>query len=244
MKKIFKRAAVATLAVAVFTGGIAPPAAQAFSIGGLVGGLAKAALGIGGDVNSANQKMLENFYYSVSLMSAAYENVTIATGESNANRQLITDEQVKKNTVKSTDAGVNMKNGAEKSKQDAEKIQQSLKNALASGDEEKLKQIDEYMKEANRQRVLSDTMAGVAYTQAGFIVASQVTNAASGNVSNAVEGISNIIVVAKEVQDMLKVRNEISSAFKMATEEYRKTRGIKDPSKKEAKKAAEEIRKG
>ena len=72
-----------------------------------------------------------------------------------------------------------------------------------------------------------------------MIIASQVKSVTSGNMA----GINNIITVAKEVEGLLKVRKELSTTLKAATEEYRKARGIKDPSKKEQKAAAEQIAK-
>ncbi|MBE8951280.1 MAG: hypothetical protein SR3Q1_11970, partial [Quinella sp. 3Q1] len=86
-----------------------------------------------------------------------------------------------------------------------------------------------------------DVMAGVSYTQIGFITAAQLKSVASGNV---VEGIGNIIAIAQETDTLLKIRNELSKSLKTATEEYRKARGIKDPSKKESKAAAAQIEKG
>ena len=192
------------------------------------------------DLNAAHQKMLENFYYSTALLVGAYQNVQMATNDSIANKSLITQEQVVKSAVKTNDAGLNMKNGAEKTKNDAENMKKYLSNALASGDEEKLKQIDTFIKTANDQRLLSDVMAGVSYTQITMIMASQIKGVASGNL----EGLGNIITIAKETEQLLGIRKELSKSLKLATEEYRKARGIKDPSKKEQKAAADKIEKG
>ena len=240
MKRFLKRAVTAALIVGIVGGGVNAPTASAFNLGQLASGLLGIA-GSGGDINTANQKMLENFYYSTALLASAYGNVKIATDDSIANKNLITQEQAVKSAVKTSDAGLNMKNGAEQNKNDAENVKKYLSDALASGDEEKLKQIDEFIKTANEQRLLSDVMAGVSYTQIGFITAAQVKSIASGNV---IEGIGNIIAIAQETDALLKVRNELSKSLKMATEEYRKARGIKDPSKKEQKAAAAEIEKG
>lgn len=241
MKKIIKRAAMSFLALSVATASFAivPQKAEAFSLGGLAGGLLNAFSG-GKDVNSAHKKMLENFYYSTALLSAAYQNIKIATDDSIANKELITKEQAAKSAVKTSDAGLNMKNGADQNKRDAEHMKKYLAEALESGDEEKLKQIDSFVKAANDQRLLSDIMAGVSYTQIGLITASQVKGALSGNIGN----IANIIAIAQETEGLLKVRGELSNLLKSATEEYRKSRGIKDPSKKEQKAAAKEIEKG
>ena len=238
MKKFFKRAVTAALIVGI-VGGVNAPTATAFNLGQLAGGL----LGVAGsgDINTANKRMLENFYYSTALLAGAYQNVRMATDDSIANKNLITQEQAVKSAVKTSDAGLNMKNGAEQNKKDAENIKKYLSEALASGDEEKLRQIDSFIKTANTQRLLSDVMAGVSYTQIGFITAAQFKSIASGNV---VEGISNIVSIAHETEALLKVRNDLSKSLKMATEEYRKARGIKDPSKKEQKVAAAEIEKG
>lgn len=241
MNKFFKRAAAGLVATAfattTFTVNV--PTAQAFGLGNVVG-LIGSAVGLGGDPRSAHDKMLENFYYSISLLDAAYQNVVTATDGSIANKEIIATNQVVKSTLKSNDAGTNMKNGADQKKQQAADVKKALSDAIASGDEEKLKQIDEFIKTANTQRTTSDFMAGIAGAQAGLIVASSIKNIASGNLG----GIGDIITVAKEVQDLLKIRNESSKLLKEATQEYRKNRGIKDPSKKEQKAAAEAIEKG
>lgn len=240
MKGFFKKSVTAALAASLVFGGVSYPTAEAIGLGDLAGGLLKAVLGSAEDVNIANQRMLENFYYSVALIQAADQNVKIATDDSIANKDLITQDQAVKSAVKTNDAGINMKNGAEQNKNSAEQTKKYLSEMLASGDEEKLKQIDSFIKTANQQRTLSDFMAGVASVQAGMIVATQVKGIAGGNL----EGIGNIIVVAKEVQEMLSVRKQYSNSLKEATAEYRKARGIKDPSKKEQKAAAAEIEKG
>lgn len=243
MKNFFKRAATGLVALsfAATTFTANAPTVQAFGLGDVVGAVG-GALGLGGtnDPKKAHDKMLENFYYSIALLDGAYKNILTATDDSIANKDLIATEQVAKSAVKSNDAGTNMKNGASDRKQQAEAAKKYLADALASGDEEKLKKIDEFVKTANSQRVTSDFMAGVASAQAGLIVASSVKNMASGNLS----GLGDIITVAKEVEGLLKVRGEISKSLKDATQEYRKTRGIKDPSKKEQKAAADKIEKG
>ena len=239
MKKFFKKAATTALIFSFVVGGVNIPTAQAFSLGD-IGKIATGLLGGTTDINKANDRMLENFYYSTALLQAAYTNVKMATDDSIANKNLITQEQAVKSAVKTNDAGINMKNGAEQNKKDAENMKSYLSNALASGDEEKLKQIDSFIQTANSQRLLSDVMAGVAYAQTGMIIATQVKSVVSGNMG----GIDNIIAVAKEVDGLLKIRNQLSSTLKTATEEYRKARGIKDPSKKEQKAAAAQIEKG
>lgn len=243
MKKMFRCAMTVALSFSLVFGGVNSSTAEAFDFGSL----AKGVLGIiggGTDINTANKRMVENFNYSIALLTAAYQNVATATNDSIANKTLITQEQATKNALQSSEAGLNMKNGAEKNKEDATNMKKYLEAALAEGDQEKLNQIDSFMKAANNQRVLSDTMAGVAYAQATMIVMSQVKNAVSGNASSAIEGIGNIITVANEIQALLKVRKEVSEVLKTATQDYRKARGIKDPSKKEAKAAAKQIEKG
>lgn len=241
MKKFFKRAAAGLVAVGfatvTFTANI--QTAQAGGFGNILGTVGDA-LGITAkDPQKAHDKMLENFYYSIALLDGAYKNISTATNDSIANKELITTQQVAQSAVKSNDAGINMKNGAAERKQQSEAAKKYLADALASGDEEKLKKIDEFVKTANSQRGLSDFMAGVASAQAGMIIASSIKNITSGNLS----GLGNIIQVAKEVEGLLKIRSEGSKLLKEATNEYKKTRGIKDPSKKEQKKAADEIAK-
>ena len=176
MKKFFKKMVTAAVVVGVVGGGVCSPTASALGLGQIVGGLGGLLGGGGGkDINSANDKMLQNFYYSTALLQAAYQNVKLATDDSIANKDLITQEQAAKSAVKNSDAGLNMKNGAEQNKKDAENIKKYLSDALASGDEEKLKQIDSFIKTANSQRLLSDVMAGVSYAQIGLITASQVS---------------------------------------------------------------------
>lgn len=242
MNKFFKFATVTALATGLVIGGVNSPKAEAFDLGGFAGALG-GLLGVN-DIHTANKRMVENFQYSIALLAAAYQNVTIATDDSIANKELITQEQATKNALHSSDAGLNMKNGVEKNKSDAANMKKYLSDALAEGDEEKLKKIDSFMKTANNQRVLSDTMAGVAYAQVGLIVMSQVKNVISGDTNSAVEGIGNIITVANEIKALLKIRKEMSTLLKTATQDYRKARGIKDPTKKEAKATAAQIEKG
>lgn len=241
MKKFFKRAAAGLVAVGfatvTFTANI--QTAQAGGFGNILGTVGDA-LGITAkDPQKAHDKMLENFYYSIALIDAAYKNIVTATDAGIANKELITTAQVAQSAVKNNDAGINMKNGAEQKKQQADAIKKALSDAVASGDAEKLKQIDEFVKTANSQRGLSDFMAGVASAQAGMIIASSAKSITSGNLS----GLGNIIQVAKEVQGLLKVRSDLSKTLKEATQEYRKTRGIKEPSKKEQEAAAKDIAK-
>ena len=242
MKKFFKRAAAGLVAVGfatvTFTANV-QTAHAGFGLGN-VAGLVTGALGL--NVNNpqqAHDKMIENFNYSISLLDTAYKNILTATDDSIANKDIIATNQVAKSALKAGDAGTNMKNGAEDDKQRAAKAKQYLADALASGDEEKLKKIDEFVKTANNQRSTSDFMAGVASTQAGIIIASSARNIASGNLS----GLGDIITVAKEVQAALKLRSDRSKLLSEATKEYRKTRGIKDPSKKEQQAAADSITK-
>ena len=240
MRKFFRKVAVGLLIFSVTTAGVAisSPKAEAFSLGDITGGLGKIlGVGKGVDINTANERMLENFYYSVALLKAAYDNVKIATDSSIANKEAIMTDSVARSAVKNNTPAVNMKDGAAQSKKEAEDMKKYLDSVIAEGDEEKLKQIDAIIKVANEQRLVSNVMAHIAYTQIGIITATQVTNVASGNL----EGIGNIIAIAKETEALLKIRNELSAQLKTATESYRKTRGIKDPSKKEQKEAAKKI---
>ena len=132
-----------------------------------------------------------------------------------------------------------MRNDAEQTKFEMENAQNYLSTALQSGDEEKLKQIDAAVKEANAERLLSDTMASVAATEATKIVTS--TLKALKNPGELANQIDPIVKTAKEVQNLLKVHSELSKALSTATKEYRAQRGIKDPSKKELKAAQEDI---
>lgn len=241
MNKFFKRAAAGIVATAfaatTFAANI--PTAQAFGLGDIVKGVGEA-LGIGGDPKESRDKMLENYYYSIALLDAAYQNVVTATDAGIANKNIITTEQAAMSAVKSNDAGTNLKNGAAQKKQQADAVKKALADAVASGDEEKLKQIDEFIKTANSQRLTSNVMAGVASAQAGMIIASSAKNIATGNLSS----LGDIVNVAKDVEAVLKVRNDTAKLLDTATKEYRKTRSIKDPSKKEQKAAADSIKKG
>lgn len=239
MKKFFKRAAIAALIVGVVAVGINFPnrTAEAFDLGDL-GRIFQ--IFDKTDINTAKKRMLDNFSYSTALLAAAYQNVRIATDDSIANRELITNERAIRNALNSTDAGTNLKNGAAQGRQDAERAKKYLQDALASGDEEKLARIDEYVKVADNQRLVSDVMANVSYTQAGLIIAEQIRNVTSGNL----QSIGNVMNVVHEIQGMLKIRGELSGLLKTATEEYRKNRGIKPPTKKEQEQAAEQIEKG
>lgn len=247
MNKFFKRASAGLLAAifaaTTFTADV--PTAQAFKLGDIADGLGDI-IGIGGkggksgDLTSSRDKMLENYYYSIALLDAAYQNVLTATDAGIANKNIISTEQAAKSAVKSNDAGTNMKNGADQKRQQAEAAKKALADAVASGDEEKLKQIDEFIKTANNQRLTSNVMAGVASAQAGMIIASSAKNIATGNLDN----LGDIVNVAKDVEGVLKLRNEAAKLLDTATKEYRKTRGIKDPGKKEQKAAADAIEKG
>ena len=244
MKKFFKHMATAALIVGIVTGGVTSSTANAFGLGDVgkaVGlGDSSKALDMGG-LESSQKRMLENLYYSTALIQAAYQNVKIATDDSIANKNAITAEQAAKSAVKSSDAGLQMKNGAEQSKKESEDMKKYLSNALASGDEEKLKQIDELIKVANSERLISDTMAGVASVQAAKILKSGLTKGLDPtNLAN----LEPLIKTAKEAQALLKVRSQLSKALSTATQEYRKARSIKDPSKKESEAAANQIEKG
>ena len=197
--------------------------------------------GVGGnDLKKSKERMLKNFNYSTALLSAAYENVRIATDDTIANKEIITQEQATRAALKTSDGGTKMRNGAEQNRRDAERMKKYLSNALNEGDEEKLKRIDSFIKTANSQRALSDFMATVAYTQIGLITVSKFTNIFSGNYGD----LDDIISIAEETQGLLNVRNELSNLLKSVTAEYRLNRGIKEPSKEEQKETASKIEKG
>ena len=244
MRNIFKRAATAALIVGLVAGGVNSPTAEAINLGGV-----GSAIGLGDSskvldvegLESSQKRMLDNLYYSTALIMAAYENVKIATDDSIANKNAITAEQVTKSAVKNSDAGLQMKNGAEQNEKDAENMKKYLSDALASGDEDKLKQIDELIKVANSERLISDSMAGVAGVQAAKIVKSGLKG---GLDPTNLAKLEPLIKTAKEAQSLLKVRSQLSKALATATQEYRKARAIKDPSKKESEEAAAQIEKG
>lgn len=239
MKNFSRRILAGLLIFSVTTAGLTfnPPRAEAFGLGEWLD-----IFGIGkkNDPVAAKQRMLKNFNYSTALLSAAYENVRIATDDTIANKALVTQEQATLAALRTSDSGVQMKNGAEHSRQSAEHMKKYLSDALADGDEEKLKRIDEFIKTANNQRNLSDFMASIAYAQIGLITVSKFTGALSGNYGE----ISEIIAIAEETDALLKVRGELSNLLKTATAEYRLNRGIKDPSREEQKRTADQIEKG
>ena len=238
MKNFSKRLATWLIVICAATTSFAynPPAAHAFNLGDLAN-----IFGVGGnDVEKSKQRMLKNFNYSTALLFAAYENVRIATDDSIAHKEIITQEQATRAAMRTSDGGLNMRNGAAQNRRDAEHIRKYLADALESGDEEKLKQIDAFIETANQQRTLSDIMASVAYTQIGLITISKVSNALSGRYNE----INDIIALANETDNLLRVRGELSAQLKMATAEYRLHRGIKDPSKEEQQRTAEQIEKG
>ena len=214
----------------------APSRAEAFSLGEWLD-----IFGVGNrSFEDSKQRMIKNFQYSTALLSAAYENVRIATDDSIANKSIITQEQATRAALRSSDGGFQMRNGAAQNRRDAEHVKKYLSAALADGDEAKLKRIDSFIETANNQRNLSDFMAGIAYTQIGLIAASKVSGAFSGNYRE----FGEIIALVEETQELLRVRGELSNLLKTATAEYRLNRGIKDPSKEEQKRTADKIEKG
>lgn len=232
MRKIFFMLAIIVAANFIF----APPRGEAFSLGEWID-----ILGIGNrNLQDSKQRMIKNFNYSTAFLAAAYENVRIATDDTLANKELITQEQAMRAAFRTSDAGVQMRNGAAKNRRDAEHMKKYLSDALADGDEEKLKRIDSFIETANNQRTLSDFMAGIAYAQVGMIAASKISHALSGNYRE----FGEIIALAEETQELLRVRGELSNLLKTATAEYRLNRGIKDPSKEEQQKTADKIEKG
>lgn len=238
MKSVYKKFAAGLLIFSMATTSFVfnPPRAEAFDLGDLA-----KIFGVGGnDLETSKNRMLKNFNYSTALLTAAYENVKLATDDSIANKEIITKERATRAALKTSDAGLHMKNGAGQNRRDAENMKKYLSNALAAGDEEKLKQIDSFIKVANEQRTLSDFMAGIAYTQIGLITVSKLTNLFSGNFKE----FETIMAIAQETDQLLKVRGELSDLLNTATAEYRMARGIKDPSKEEQQKTADQIEKG
>ena len=251
MKKIFKVTVAGLIAASVATTGliVQSPTAEAGlglgSIGKSIGDAVTGGKGSGVDIEGLNHNqsnMLNHLYYSVALLNAAVENVKIATNDSITNKTAISAKAAALSAQKNSDAGLNMKNGAEQTKTDMSKSKEYLSEALKSGDEEKLKQIDAMIKEANSERLLSDTIGGYAGAEATKIVTS--TLKALKNPGELGPQLNQLSKAAKETQNLLKVRNELSKALSDATKEYKSKRGIKDPSKDEQKKAAAEIEKG
>lgn len=116
MKKFFKKVAATAVILGVIGGGVSASRAEAFNLGDI-----GAAIGLGNSsqaldmegLESDQKRMLNNLYYSTALIQAEYQNVKIATDDSIANKSAITADQAVKSAVKSSDAGLNMKNGAE-----------------------------------------------------------------------------------------------------------------------------------
>jgi len=236
MKNFPKRFATWLIVLTVAFGISAEPRAEALSLSDWAN-----IFGVGGrDIEKSKQRMMKNFNYSTALLAAAYENVRIATDDTIANKELITQEQATRAALRTSDGGTKLKNGAEQNRRDAENIRRYLSAAMTEGDEEKLKRIDAFIETANSQRNLSDFMAGIAYAQIGLITVNKFTNVFSGNFSD----LDDLIATTQEVDGMLKVRGELSDLLKTATAEYRLNRGIKDPSREEQQRTADQIEKG
>ena len=123
----------------------------------------------------------------------------------------------------------NLQKQAKKDKT-AEAMKKSLADALASGDEAKLAQVDKAIKTANEQRMLSDALSAIALVQAAKIV----KDTAKGGLSlSNVGNIAKFAKTAQQAQSLLKARNEFSKMMSEATADYKKARGIKDPTKAE-----------
>ncbi len=244
MKKITKKLAAGLLAVSVATTGLAVNFSTAEA--GLLGGLGDVVGGgkSGGssvDVSGLNKSqtlLLANLAVSAGLMQTAFSNAENAKLETIENAELITTDVARKSFA-TNDLGVatKMKEAANKADKEktADSIKQNLAAAMQSGDEAKLKQIDKFIKSANEQRMLSDTLSVVAGVQAAKIIA----DTAKGGLSLSNAG--NIVKFAKtaqQAQSLLKVRSTFSKSLSAATAEYKKNRGLKDPSKAEIDKQA------
>ena len=171
-------------------------------------------------------------------MNAAFENCQFATNVSSVNSQLITTDAVTKSVVKSDMAeATKMKNAVDQAKKDKtiDIMKKNLAEALNSGDEAKLKRIDTFIKEVNRQRMLSDTLGAIALIQAGKII---VDTARGGLSLSNLNNIATFTKTAKQVQSLLKTRSQLSKLLSTATAEYKKTRSITDPSKAEIEKTS------
>ena len=266
MNKIAKKIAAGLLAVSVATTGLTfdIQKAEAFNlgkigkdigkslenvgkgIGGAVGGAVGGVLGggkNGGQVDvqglrKSETLLLANLAVSAGLMNSALEQCKMATGQSAANAHLMQTNAVVRNLNKNDmGAAVNMKNAADKAKKD--KVDVAIKNnlsaAITSGDEAKLKRIDSYIKNANQQRMISDALGAIAVVQAGKIISDTIKGGLS--VNNA-GNIVKFAKTAKEAQSLLSARSKLSKMLSTATAEYKKTRGIKDPTKAEIDKTA------
>ena len=250
MKGVSKKAGIFFLAltVAVTTFSVNPKPAAAFNLGDL-GNILGGLLGGGGgggrgrkgyvDRNALErnrEKLINNLYYSTALLNAAYENVRIATDETILNRHAITVDVVAKSAMRTGDAGIQMRNGAEDFQRSADAKRQYLSEALASGDEEKLREIDALIEAANKQRAVSDSIGAVAGLQAVLIL----KDVFGGGVSlDNMNNLSTFIQTAQEAQSILKARSKLSKMIKSVTKEYRENRGQKDPDKKAIKEAQE-----
>ena len=246
MKKISQKIAAGLLAVSVASTGLAVniQTAEALNLGGALGNIAGGILGGGGavDANSLGKSqtlLLANLSVSSALMNAAFQNCQLAVGESVANKSIIQTETITKGLNKSDMAeATKLKNAAEKAEKDktADTMKSNLKAALESGDEAKLKQIDGFIKTANQQRMISDSLGAIAVVQAGKIIADTLKGGA--NISN----LSKFVDTAKQAKSLLDTRSKFSKMLSTATAEYKKTRGIKDPSKNDIKAASDGLK--
>ena len=247
MKGVSKKIGIffLVLTVAVTTFSVNPKPAQAFDlgdIGEIIGGLIGGGGGRHGRRGSVDryslernrEKLINNLYYSTALLNAAYENVRIATDETILNRHAITVDVVAKSAVRADDAGIQMRNGADEFARSADAKRQYLSEALASGDEEKLREIDALIDAANHQRAVSDSIGVIAGLQAVMIL----KDVFSGGFEN-MAALSTFIQTAQDAQSILKARSKLSKLIKNVTKEYRENRGQKDPDKKAIKKAQE-----
>lgn len=246
MKNLAKKIATGFLAVTVITTGLTAniSTVEAFGLGDITGAIfGGGGNSGGGSVNvdgltKQHDNLISNLAISTALMNAAFQNCQYATGETIENRHLIITETVTKSVVKTDLAeATKMKDAANKAKKDktADTIKKNLDAALSSGDEAKLKEIDDYIKAANEQRLLSDALGAVALVQAGIIIKETAQGGLSlANVTNIVKFANT----AKQVESLLKTRNQFSKMLSEATAVYKQNRGIKDPTKAEIDKTA------
>ena len=248
MKNLKKKLAAGLVAVSVATTGLTAyaPTAEAGLLGG-IGDVAGAVLGggKGGDsaadvegLSKSQNALLLNLAISASLMNSSYQYCAFALGVLKENPNLPATEALVKSATATEDkmaTATNLKKLSEQAKKDktAEAMKKSLADALASDDKEKLAQIDKAIKTANEQRMLSDALSAIALVQAAKIV----KDTAKGGLSLSNAGnIAKFAKTAQQAQSLLKARNEFSKMMSDATADYKKARGIKDPSKSDIEK--------
>ena len=245
MKNLKKKLAAGLVAVSVATTGLTAyaPTAEA----GLLDSVGSAVLGggKGGDsaadtesLTKSQNALLLNLAVSASLMNSAWQYCEFASGAAKDNKELYATEAVVKAATSAEDktaTATNLKKLGEKAKKDkaAESMKKSLADVLESGDPAKMEQVDKAIKTANEQRMLSDALSAIALVQAAKIV----KDTAKGGLSlSNVGNIAKFAKTAQQAQSLLKARNEFSKMMSEATADYKKARGIKDPSKSDIEK--------